>query len=152
MGAISVMDWVPLELSEATLDHLRLLARQVSGFFRVEMGFSHLNRRNAETEQKLRNSEAFFHSLVENLPQNIFRKNLDGYFTFANDRFCKTVGRSSKEIIGFTDGDIFPEELARKYREDDLLVLQSARVLDTIETHQTAEGETLHVHVLKSPL
>ena len=152
MGALSVMDWEPLKLAETTLDHLRILARQASGFLLLEMGFSHLSRRNIETEKKLRNSEAFFHSLVENLPQNIFRKDLDGHFTFANERFCKTVGRTAAEIVGLTDNDIFPPGMAKKYRQDDLQVLQSARVLDTIETHQTAEGETLHVHVVKSPL
>ncbi len=152
MGALSVMDWEPRHLSEPTLDLLRVLARQLSGFFLLELGFNHLNQRNAETEQKLRNSDAFFHSLVENLPQNIFRKNLEGQFTFANERFCRTVGRSTAEIIGFTDSAIFPAELAQKYREDDLRVLQSARVLDTIEKHQTSDGETLHVHVIKSPL
>src|SRR5687767_11915676 len=44
-------------------------------------------------EEKLVASEAFYHSLVENLPQNIFRKNLDEQFTFANKNFCAVVGQ-----------------------------------------------------------
>ncbi len=36
----------------------------------------------------LRETEVFYHSLVETLPQNILRKDLDGRFTFANQRFC----------------------------------------------------------------
>ena len=34
----------------------------------------------------LRQSEMLYHSLVENLPQNILRKDLAGRFTFANQR------------------------------------------------------------------
>src|SRR3954465_4670864 len=40
------------------------------------------HRRLAEV--KLRDSEALYHSLVETLPQNIFRKDLEDRFTFAN--------------------------------------------------------------------
>ena len=43
-------------------------------------------------EEKLRHSEALYHSLVETLPQNIFRKDLQKRFTFVNQRFCQTLG------------------------------------------------------------
>ena len=43
-------------------------------------------------EEKLRESEALYHSLVETLPQNIFRKDLEGRFTFVNQRFCQHAG------------------------------------------------------------
>src|SRR5205814_9466203 len=42
-------------------------------------------------EKALRDSEALFESLVECLPQNIFRKDRDGRFVFANERFCQTI-------------------------------------------------------------
>src|SRR2546426_10727603 len=45
-----------------------------------------------QTEENLRHSEALYHSLVETLPQNIFRKDLDERFTFANGQFCKGLG------------------------------------------------------------
>ena len=45
-----------------------------------------------QAEENLRNSEALYHSLVETLPQNIFRKDLQGRFTFANQQFCKIAG------------------------------------------------------------
>ena len=65
-------------------------------------------------EEKLVTSESFYHSLVENLPQNIFRKDLNERFTFANQRFCSIVGVKLEEIIGKTDFDFFPPELAEK--------------------------------------
>ncbi len=48
------------------------------------------DRRRAE--DALRESEVFYHSLVESLPQSILRKDLDGRFTFANTRFCNALG------------------------------------------------------------
>lgn len=64
-------------------------------------------------EQKLVRSEAFYHSLVEHLPQNIFRKDLGERFTFANQRFCQLLGKPLDQIIGKTDLDFYPPELAK---------------------------------------
>ena len=103
-------------------------------------------------EEALQKSEAFYHSLVESLPQNIFRKDLVGRFTFANSRFCAGMGRTLDEIVGRTDADFFPPELAGKYRADDLSVIETGKTFDTIERYITAEGETLHVQVIKTPV
>jgi PAS domain S-box-containing protein len=102
--------------------------------------------------RQLRETEALYHSLVETLPQSILRKDLGGRFTFANRRFCQELGRGLEEIVGKTDFDFFPRELAEKYRCDDRRVIESGQVLDVVEQHITPQGETLYVQVMKSPL
>jgi len=109
------------------------------------------------TEQKraeleLRRSEILFHSLVENLPQKIFRKDAAGKFLFANNGFCDELGKTRREIIGKTDFDFFPADLASKYREDDLGIIESGESLDTVEEHVAAGGEKAWVHVVKTPI
>jgi sigma-B regulation protein RsbU (phosphoserine phosphatase) len=103
-------------------------------------------------EQEVRNSEALYHSLVETLPQNIFRKNLAEQFTFANQRFCQTLGRSLSEIVGKTDFDFFPAELAAKYQKDDQLILETGKTFETVEENQPPGGEKRYVFVVKTPL
>ena len=103
-------------------------------------------------EEALQKSEAFYHSLVESLPQNIFRKDLLGRFTFGNRRFCTGIGKPLDDIVGRTDADFFPAELAEKYRTDDLGVIETGKTFETIEQYVTAEGETLHVQVIKTPV
>jgi PAS domain S-box-containing protein len=105
-----------------------------------------------EAELELRRSEILFHSLVENLPQNIFRKDAAGKFTFANNRFCEELGKTRREIIGKTDLDFFPADLAKKYREDDIGIMESGESLDTVEEHVTPEGEKSWVQVVKTPI
>ena len=104
------------------------------------------------TQERLRNSEALYHSLVETLPQNIFRKDLMERFTFANQRFCETLGRPLSEITGKTDYDFFPPELAQKYQRDDRQIMETGKVLETVEEHQPPGGEHLYVQVVKTPL
>jgi sigma-B regulation protein RsbU (phosphoserine phosphatase) len=103
-------------------------------------------------EERIRNSEALYHSLVETLPQNIFRKDLSERFTFANQRFCQTLGRPLEEILGKTDFDFFPPQLAAKYQQDDRRILETGQPLETIEEHQPPGGEKLYVNVVKTPL
>lgn len=103
-------------------------------------------------EEEIRNSEALYHSLVETLPQNIFRKNLNEQFTFANTRFCQTLGRSLDEIVGKTDFDFFPPELAAKYQKDDKIILETGKIFEAVEENQPPGGEKIYVNVVKTPL
>src|SRR5437870_3832875 len=106
-----------------------------------------------QAEENLRNSEALYHSLVETLPQNIFRKDLQGRFTFANKQFCKMLARSPEEIVGKTDFDFFPRALAEKYQRDDRKVLQTGKPYETIEENQPpGRTDKLYVQVVKTPL
>ncbi len=103
-------------------------------------------------EEKVRDSEALYHSLVETLPQNIFRKDLEARFTFANQHFCKVLGKKLEDIIGKTDFDFFPRALAEKYQRDDRRVMESGQSHDTVEEHQPPGGEKIYVQVVKTPL
>ena len=105
-----------------------------------------------QAEENLRNSEALYHSLVETLHQNILRKDLDGRFTFGNQQFCKSMGRPLADIVGKTDFDFFPRELAEKYQLDDRRVVQTGKPYETVEEHQPPGGEKLYVQVVKTPL
>ncbi|MCI0744919.1 MAG: PAS domain S-box protein [Verrucomicrobia subdivision 3 bacterium] len=103
-------------------------------------------------EEDLISSEGFYHSLVENLPQNILRKDLNERFTFANQRFCQMLGQPLEEIIGKTDFDFFPPQLAEKYQRDDRFVIRTGQTFETIEENQTPSGEKIYVNVIKTPI
>ena len=117
--------------------------------------FSDLRAAAAErrrTERGLRQTEVFYHSLVETIPQMILCKDLDGRFTFANQKFCAELGTTIESIKGKTDFDFFPKQLAEKYRRDDKQVIESGQVLDVVEEHVTPKGDKLYVQVMKTPL
>ena len=103
-------------------------------------------------EQRLINSEAFYHSLVEHLPQNMFRKDLSERFTFANQRFCQLLGKPLEQIIGKTDWDFYPAELAAKYQKDDREVIRTEKSFETIEENVAPDGQKIYVQVVKTPI
>jgi len=108
--------------------------------------------RRRSAEQKLRDSEALYESLVENLPMNLFRKDLEGRVTFANQRYSQALGQTPESLLGKTDFDLFPRELAEKYTADDRRMLDEEVTFEGTESHVTREGEQRYVHVLKTPV
>jgi PAS domain S-box-containing protein len=103
-------------------------------------------------EEVLKNSEAFYVSLVGTLPVCIFRKDLRGRFTFGNQGFCDWLKRPLREVIGKTDLDFYPEELAQKYIHDDRCVLETQEILEAVEEHEKPGEDRTYVQVLKAPL
>ncbi len=103
-------------------------------------------------EKALRDSEALYHSLVETLPVCLFRKDLQGRFAFANRPFCLELKKPLADIVGKTDEDIYPIELAQKYMRDDQRVIETGEVFEDIEEHPGDERGNSYVRVLKAPL
>lgn len=110
-----------------------------------------ITRKRAETA--LRESRNLYQSLIEALPQSVFRKDTEGRFTFVNQNYCASIGRTPEEVVGKTDFDIHPPELARKYRQDDIRVMETNCPLEIIEKHRTLDNSaTKIVRTTKTPL
>ncbi len=100
-------------------------------------------------EAVIKDSQALYSSLVENLPVHVLRKDVRGQFTFANRSFCDLLGKPLKEIVGKTDFDFFPQALAQKYRRDDERVVRTGELFEAVEENKS-DGETRYVQVMKS--
>ncbi|WP_086386272.1 sensor domain-containing protein [Caballeronia sordidicola] len=83
---------------------------------------------------------AFEHTLLralaQNVPHRIYAKDLHGRFIFANDSVAKGMGVSdSTELLGKTDFDFYPFELASEYHRQEQEVLRHGRSLLNQEEH-----------------
>jgi PAS domain S-box-containing protein len=105
-----------------------------------------------QAEKAVRDSEALYHSLVENLPLCVFRKDLQGRVTFGNRFYCETMGIPVEKLLGKTDFDLFLPDLAEKYRRDDHQVIITGQVLEDVEEHCRLGGDKIYVQVLKTPV
>lgn len=109
--------------------------------------------KEALERRKRKQSETLYYCLVENLPQHVLCKDTAGRFIFANQHFCRTLGKSLPEILGKTDFDFFPLELARKYQQDDARVLETGTMFQAVEEyHAPNQGKMMYVEVTKTPL
>ena len=102
-------------------------------------------------EAAVRDSEALYRSLVDSLPMCILRKDLSGRLTFVNKAYSQFIEKGEAELLGKTDFDLFPPEIARKFRADDERVVTTGKMLEDVERNETLE-KMRWVHVLKTPV
>jgi len=91
-------------------------------------------------------------SLIDSLPVHVIRKDRHGRFTFASRSFCDLVGKPLEEIRGKTDLELYDRQLAEKYRQDDLRVMESRTKFEAVEAHDPPTGRRIYVQVIKSPI
>ncbi len=91
-------------------------------------------------------------SLVQSLPLNIYAKDKNGTFIFANTYYCRSVGKKHDEIIGKTDHEIHPGILVKKYLADDQRIMETRQAESIEEEWQSIGGVLGYIQVIKCPL
>ncbi|GIK39364.1 MAG: hypothetical protein BroJett011_31970 [Chloroflexota bacterium] len=155
IGALTVQSDEPAAFSREDIIVLQTMADQLANAVKSAQLYEQARQELGErkrAEEALRASEVLYQSLVDNIPQNILRKDRAGRFVFGNKSFCNSLGVSLEELIGKTDFDFYPPELAQKYQQDDRRVIETGQPFETVEEHQTKAGENLFVRVVKSPI
>ena len=77
-----------------------------------------------KAEEALRESEKTLQSMIDGTPSFIFLKDRDGRFLTINKRLEESLGMKREELRGKTDYDIFPKEVADRYRKSDQQVIE----------------------------
>jgi two-component system NtrC family sensor kinase len=130
---------------EMTITPVRDGAGLVSHYIAVKSDISGRKR----AEQQLRESEALYRSVMDNLAHCVFRKDREGRFVYVNQQFCRSLGREESAVLGRTDAELFPAKLADKFRADDQRVLETGEPLLMLEEYPTPGGRKRIVEVSK---
>ena len=110
-----------------------------------------LTKRKLAKDQ-LRESEALYHALVAHLPLFILRKDKKGRITFANGLLCEALRSPLSAVIGKTDSDFLPPEVAQRLKEVDEKVLATGNTINSIEEMRDADGLVRHVQLITTPI
>ncbi len=96
-------------------------------------------------------SELEYKTLLDNVPQRIYFKDLNSVYLSCNTHFAEDLGISPEEITGRTDDDFFPEHLAKKYHDDDQRIIESNNI-ENIEEHYPLDGKIITINTIKTPI
>jgi two-component system, sensor histidine kinase and response regulator len=141
---VAVVSWGTL------LSFVPFMSRSLSG---GSWGDFELQISRRETaERQLLDAKAAHQSLIESLPLNLFRKDLEGRFVEVNPRLAAIIGLPRDEIIGKTDFEIFPEAEARRYRRGDRKIIAEGVIIEDVEEQTLPDGHKTYVQVLKAPV
>jgi PAS domain S-box-containing protein len=82
-------------------------------------------------------------SVLENSPAVIYAKRKDGSYTYINREWERVCDLTREQVVGKTDHDLFPPEIAEQFRSNDLAVLQTGNLTEYEERVGTPWGEQL---------
>jgi two-component system, sensor histidine kinase and response regulator len=95
---------------------------------------------------------AIFQSFADSLPVNVHVKDIHGRRVFCNRGYLELHKANRNDMLGKTDADLFPEEIARKFREDDAKVIETGTVLFGSEELGLPSGKRQLIERIKSPI
>ncbi len=78
--------------------------------------------------------------LIENSGPLIVIKDREGKYLLVNRRWEEVTGLKRENVLGKTDAMLFPPEMARQFRENDLQVIESESAIETEERLETPSG------------
>ena len=119
-------------------------------------------------EESLRESQALYHSLVDQLPAGLFRKDKAGRYVFVNARFCSLKDVDAEQILGQTPLVLAAMQLARHGGEllasarttqlavqgesHHQLIMHTGQTIEVEEEYPDSAGNPQYLRVVKSPV
>ncbi len=91
-------------------------------------------------------------SILDSITDTAWLKDREGRFVAVNKQFAQTMGHDPEFIIGKTDLDLRPGDLAARCRADDRLVMESCQIKLTEEQLLTTAGEQTWIETIKVPI
>ncbi len=113
-----------------------------------------VQERTAELETsnaQLRESQRQQRALLDSLPDIAWLKDREGRLIAVNRAYAEARGVKPAGLVGRTDLDVWPRDLAEKYRTDDRRVMETGRVERLEEKTVGPTGEDVWVDTFKVP-
>jgi PAS domain S-box-containing protein len=97
-------------------------------------------------ENSLRDTEERFRVFLDHAPNAMFMKTNDGHYLFTNQCFERLCRSDREHIIGKTDVDLFPREVADQFGANDRQIIETGTVIEFEET--VSDGTDLHTSIV----
>ena len=135
------LDWIELSLFVLSI----ILLIVVYFIIRAQL------KAKAISQNLLLENKQLLQSIIDNTTNPIFIKKINGEYLLINKQFESLFQISNEEIIGKTDEDFLPKNVADAYRNSDFEVVKALRELKTEETIVQPDGPHTYIAV-KFPL
>ena len=101
------------------------------------------NREGKPVMKAVTHEQYLLHALMNNISDSIYFKDKENRFVMVNRAKAEHSGATCKEMIGKTDSDFLPQEIAKQSFADDNLVMESGKsIIDRVE-------EIIHLNKIK---
>lgn len=104
-----------------------------------------------DQKQKIQQLSTFKCAFLKNIPFLGWIKDAEGRFITVNQPFANFYQTTEAEIVGKTDYDICPKDLAEKYINEDKEVIHTKRAQYSIKKTQNKNGKYIWIESYKKP-
>jgi PAS domain S-box-containing protein len=91
-------------------------------------------------------------AILNNIPDMAWLKDRNGVYVAINEQFSMVSGKSAGEVIGKSDLEIWNQDFAKKYRNDDEFVIKTKQRRSAEEKQQDHTGREYWVETVKTPI
>ena len=109
-----------------------------------------LRQEIAECRAALQERDLRYRALLYNLPEKVVHKDRDSVYLSCNKNFASDFGMTPEQMVGKTDYDLYPREMADKYRADDRRIMDSGGTEEIEELYSTPTKKESVVRTLKA--
>ena len=93
-------------------------------------------KKRAEAETQIANERKLLRTIIDNIPINIYAKDIDYRKTLANKQEIMHLGLMSEDdVLGKTDFDLYDAEIANNTLIEDLEVIAKGKAINAVEKH-----------------
>ena len=125
----------------------------VAGFMSVvgvtALMLAALVQERARAQSERRASEARFRAFMQHSPAMAFMKGSDGRYVFGNTAWADQFGRSPEALLGLSDFDLWPGEIAARFQASDRQALSARHPIEVIESGELPNGKQTWYTTLK---
>jgi len=105
-----------------------------------------------QAEESLREHDRQQKAILNNIPDIAWLKDKESRFITVNEPFGKACGMTPGDLVGKTDLDIWPKDLAERYRADDREVMETGRRKLLEEPLVDKDGNKIWIETIKTPI
>jgi len=91
-------------------------------------------------------------AILDNIPSIAWLKDREGRYVAVNEPFSRLFGQAPGDLVGKSDYDLYPPELAAKYEEDFRMVMANGTRTFFEESIADSEGKIKYVEKIKTPI
>jgi len=110
--------------------------------------------KHKKAEEAIQRERILLRTLIDNLPDTIYVKDIKGRKVIANRADVECIGCASEEdVLGKTDLDLFPNDIGLRGYEDDMSILKTGEAITNREEYFIdKEGKTRWLQTTKIPV
>jgi len=102
-------------------------------------------------EEEIAHQKILLKSILDTIPDLVFVKDTNGVYLQCNPPVAELFGCTADEIIGRSDHDLLPKEIADSFRKQDRMMLEQGKSRHNEEWVEYPDGRKALLDTLKTP-